>query len=116
MTNPNELHISAAGDKHAKGGCGCGHHAKKAEGMHSCGCEPSSCQCGHNHGAHDEDADKDFSDPDVTRADGTNPAVRTVDEGEGHNPNAGWNDGIRPTEGGDAAASGASDNDKDQIN
>ncbi|WP_301924914.1 hypothetical protein [Corynebacterium glaucum] len=106
MTNENELHISAAGDEHAKGGCGCGHNAEKTEGMHSCGCE-------HHHG---EDADKDFSDPDVTRADGTNPAVRTVDESQGHNATADWNDGIRPAEGGDATASGASDNAKDQIN
>lgn len=68
--------------------------------------------CGH--GARGDEA-KDYTDPDVVREDGTNPAVRTVDEAEGYNQDAAWNDGVRPEAAGDAEASGASDSDKEQI-
>lgn len=80
-----------------------------------------SCGCGHDHGARGDEAArgeeaKDYTDPDVVREDGTNPAVRTVDEAEGYNQDAAWNDGVRPEAAGNAEASGASESDKEQIN
>lgn len=77
---------------------------REREAAKSCG-----CGCGH------EEA-KDFTDPDTVNADGTNPAVRTVDKAEGYNENAGWNDDNVPSESGSASASGAGGNAKDQIN
>lgn len=91
-------------------GCGCGHdhgeHAGHGEG----------CGCGHDHGDGRGEEAKDYTDPDVVREDGTNPAIHTVEEASGYNQNAEWNDGVRPEAGGDAEASGAADTDKDQIN
>lgn len=81
--------------------------ARQQEATKSCG-----CGCGHD----EAEAGKDFTDPDTVNADGTNPAVRTVDKAEGYNENAGWNDGNLPSESGSADASGAGDNAKDQIN
>lgn len=72
------------------------------------------CGCGCGHG--EASADKDFTDPDTVNADGTNPAVRTVDKAEGYDENAGWNDGNLPSESGSASASGAGNNDEGQIN
>lgn len=81
--------------------------AKQQDGENGCG-----CGCGH--GGNGEA--KDFTDPDTVNADGTNPAVRTVDKAEGYDENAGWNDGNLPSESGTANASGAGDNAADQIN
>ena len=72
------------------------------------------CGCGCGHG--EVGADKDFTDPDTVNADGTNPAVRTVDKAEGYDENASWNDGNLPSESGSASASGAGNNDEGQIN
>lgn len=87
--------LLADGDK-ADGGCGCG--------------------CGHDHGNGRGEEGKDYTDPDVVREDGTNPAIHTVEEASGYNQNAEWNDGVRPEAGGDAEASGAADTGKEQIN
>lgn len=81
--------------------------ARQQEAAKSCG-----CGCGHD----EAEAGKDFTDPDTVNADGTNPAVRTVDKAEGYDENAGWNDGKVPSEAGSANASGAGDNGEGQIN
>lgn len=73
-----------------------------------------ACDCGHGHGA--DNAAEDFTNPDTVNADGTNPAVRTVDKAEGYDENASWNDGNLPAESGSADASGAGDNDNGHIN
>ena len=72
--------------------------------------EGCGCGCG------DDDSKKDYTDPDVVREDGTNPAVTTVEEAPGYNQDAAWNDGVLPQEGGDSGASGAADTGKEQIN
>lgn len=103
--------ISDSSQGHGEGGgCGCGgnHGHGHGEGRgHGEGC---GCGCG------DNDSKKDYTDPDVVREDGTNPAVTTVEEAPGYNQDAAWNDGVLPQEGGDSEASGAADTGKEQIN
>lgn len=104
-----EVHYERPRDQHVD------QHVDHAQG------EGCGCGCGHDHGARGDEAArgeeaKDYTDPDVVREDGTNPAVRTVDEAEGYNQDAAWNDGVRPEAAGNAEASGASDSDKEQIN
>lgn len=117
----------------APGGCHCGEKHGRSEGgvpdHGDCECEQCKnadrareqetaktcgCGCGHGHGA--DNAAEDFSNPDTVNADGTNPAVRTVDKAEGYDENASWNDGNLPAESGSADASGAGDNDNGHIN
>lgn len=129
-----DVHAAGGSCDCAPGECTCGHkhgtaqHEAVQGGVPDHGdCECEQCKnadreraqeaakgCGCGHGEAGEA--KDFTNPDTVNADGTNPAVRTVEKAEGYNENAGWNDGNVPTESGPAEASGAADNAKDQIN
>ena len=42
--------------------------------------------------------------------------MKTVEEAQGYDQSAGWNDGIRPDATGEATESGAGNNESDQIN
>ncbi|WP_066527792.1 hypothetical protein [Corynebacterium bouchesdurhonense] len=113
-TNHEGLYTSSANlisdSSQGHGGCGCGgnHNHNHGDGHgHGEGC---GCGCG------DQDSKKDYTDPDVVREDGTNPAVTTVEEAPSYNQDAAWNDGVLPQDGGDAEASGAADTGKEQIN
>lgn len=132
--------VHAEGDECgcAPGECQCGHQHGTAEHGHSeggvpdhgdCECEQcknadrareqeaaKTCGCGCGHGRGADNAAEDFTNPDTVNADGTNPAVRTVDKAEGYDENASWNDGNLPSESGSASASGAGNNDEGQIN
>lgn len=106
-------------------------HAATHEGA-SCNCEPGHCECGHNHGleetapaeessccgghGHHGLTEEEYLDPDKTDAHGVDPAVQTVEEAQGYDESAGWNDGIRPTDAGEATESGAGNSDDGQIN
>ncbi|MCP1387577.1 hypothetical protein M5J20_05165 [Corynebacterium sp. TA-R-1] len=109
------------------GHCNCGHHQ-------TCDCAPNECKCGHNDGlketapaeqssccgghghGHHGLTEEEYYDPDKTDTHGVDPAVKTVEEAQGYDESAGWNDGIRPTDAGEAAESGAGKSDDGQIN
>ena len=81
------------------GRCSCGH-------KDACACTPGDCKCGHQTGTepvynteavqHEGGAccgghGKDFTDPDVKNPDGTNPAVRTIEEADTYHEGTRWN-------------------------
>lgn len=106
-----EKHGHAQGGVPDHGDCEC-EQCKNADSARHEGAQECGCGCGH--GA--DNAAKDFTNPDTVNADGTNPAVRTVDKAEGYNENAGWNDDQEPKDCGCAEGSGAGDRGEDHVN
>ncbi|QYH19139.1 hypothetical protein JKI95_07790 [Corynebacterium aquatimens] len=104
--------------------CGCGHHHEAPTAVPAeetpastnnttAETAPAGCCGGHGHHGMTEE---EYLDPDKTDANNIDPAVKTVEPAAGHNEGTEWNDGILPTETGEATESGAGQSEDGQIN